>query len=81
MRETQRSYDAKCYELAEHFLDDYELTREERAGIADEIASKVQECVEHELSAFVLLPRASKEERNARAVNFAVNFHKGGGVR
>jgi hypothetical protein len=39
---TQRTYDSKCYELAEHFAQDEHLSKEQ----LHELACDIQQCVE-----------------------------------
>lgn len=43
------SHDRRCRELAEHFLLDYQLSREERDQEAERLAQSIQETVEAEL--------------------------------
>ena len=73
MRERQRkAYDAKCYGLAEHYLDDYDLSREDRASIAHSIAACVEIHVQKLLKSMLghLPRRATKAERNAKCEAF-----------
>lgn len=74
MRARQRDYDAKCYELAEHFLDDYEMSKEDRAAKADKLAEKLHGVANwfcrDELDVLHIPRRAEKVERNAAGEAF-----------
>lgn len=74
MRERQRDYDAKCHDLAEHFLDDYELSKEARAIIANMMAAKIQAAADwfcrEKLDRHGTPKRAPKVDRMAASESF-----------